>query len=88
MSKIKVSNGDVIGVACQQSDLPMVQFLLNNEPLFGDSINRFKGQVHPAIYIPPQSDNLSAKIVFDEKDFSKAPPSSKFSAVMVARGLV
>jgi hypothetical protein len=29
MSKIAVSNGDVIGVAVQQSDLPMIQLLID-----------------------------------------------------------
>jgi len=87
MTKIKVSNGDVVGVAVQQSDLPMVQFLLNNDPLFGDSINRFKGQVYPAIYLP-ENEGLSLKFVFSEKEFKKQPPSSRFVAVMVARGLV
>ena len=91
MTKIKVSNGDVVGVAIQQSDLPMVQFLLNDDPLFGDSINRFKGQVYPSIYLPENNHNegsLSLRFVFSEKEFKRQPPSSRFVPVMVARGLV
>lgn len=88
MTKIKVSNGDVVGVAVQQSDLPMVQFTLNDDPLFGDSINRFKGQVYPAIYLPEGNEGLSLTFVFSEKDFKKSPPGSRFLPVMVARGLV
>ena len=89
MTKIKVSNGDVVGVAVQQSDLPMVQFLLNDDPLFGDSINRFKGQVYPAVYLPEgNNEGVSLKFVFSEKEFKKSPPSSRFYPVMVARGLV
>ena len=88
MSKIKVSNGDVVGVAVQQSDLPMVQFLVNDEPLFGDSINRFKGQVFPAVSLPEGNEGVSLKFVFNEKEFKKSPPSSRFYPVMVARGLV
>ncbi|KAK1743646.1 SPRY domain-containing protein [Skeletonema marinoi] len=36
-------HNDVIGVAVQQSDLPMIQFLLNGEPLPECTINRFRG---------------------------------------------
>jgi hypothetical protein len=46
-------HGDVIGVAVQQSDLPMIQILLNGEPLAECTINRFRGTVYPAIYVPP-----------------------------------
>mmetsp|Transcript_33988 Transcript_33988/g.71503 ORF Transcript_33988/g.71503 Transcript_33988/m.71503 type:complete len:233 (-) Transcript_33988:2802-3500(-) len=40
-------HGDVIGVAVQQSDLPMIQMLLNGEPLMECTINRFRGTVYP-----------------------------------------
>jgi hypothetical protein len=46
-------HGDVIGVAVQQSDLPMIQILHNGEPLPYCTISRFRGTVYPAIYIPP-----------------------------------
>ena len=38
--------GDVVGVAEQQSDLPMVQFLVNGEPMHHKAINRFRGMYH------------------------------------------
>ena len=97
MSQIKVTDGDVVGVAVQQSDLPMVQILLNDVVLFDKSINRFRGTVHPAIYLPHDNDNegthshsslLSLRLVFNERDFKGSPPSPKFAPVMVARGLV
>ena len=46
-------HGDVVGVAVQQSDLPMIQILLNGEPLAECTINRFRGTVYPSIYVPP-----------------------------------
>jgi hypothetical protein len=87
MSKIKVANGDVVGILVQQSDLPMVQFLLNGEPLDDRSINRFRGTVYPAVFLP-ENEGLSLRLVFTETDFKKSPPSSRFCPVMVARGLV
>jgi len=88
MRKIRVCNGDVVGVALQQSDLPMVQVLLNDVVLFDKSINRFKGTVYPAIYLPENEGQLSVRLVFSEKDFKKSPPSSRFFPVMVARGMI
>ena len=49
----RLRHGDVIGVAVQQSDLPMIQILHNGEPLPDCTITRFRGTVYPAIYIPP-----------------------------------
>lgn len=46
-------HGDVVGVAVQQCDLPMIQILVNGEPMTQCTINRFRGVVYPAIYIPP-----------------------------------
>ena len=87
MSKIKVNKGDTIGVAVQQSDLPMIQFMLNGEQLDENSISRFRGTVYPSVLLP-ENDGLSLQFAFKENDFKKAPPSSRFSPIMVARGLV
>lgn len=88
MSKIEVANGDVVGVMVQQSDLPMVQFLLNGEVQHDRSINRFRGAVYPSVFLPSESAELSLRLVFNEKEFKQSPPSSRFCPVMVARGLV
>eukprot|EP00586_Coscinodiscus_wailesii_P023505 CAMPEP_0172520356 /NCGR_PEP_ID=MMETSP1066-20121228/291957_1 /TAXON_ID=671091 /ORGANISM="Coscinodiscus wailesii, Strain CCMP2513" /LENGTH=186 /DNA_ID=CAMNT_0013303099 /DNA_START=438 /DNA_END=995 /DNA_ORIENTATION=- len=45
-----LKSGDVIGVALQHSDLPMVQFLHNGEPLHHLAINRFRGAVFPSVW--------------------------------------
>lgn len=88
MSKIKVSRGDTVGVAVQQSDLPMIQFTLNGEELHEKSINRFRGAVYPAVFLPSENEGLSMQFVFRETDFRESPPNSRFVPIMVARGLV
>ncbi len=90
MRKIIVSNEDTVGVAVQQSDLPMVQFLLNGKPLHELAINRFRGTVYPSIYLPPESIDrgLKATIVLNEKDFQQLSPHARFGPVMLARGLI
>jgi hypothetical protein len=88
MCTIKVTNKDVIGVCVLQSDLPMLQFYLNGEQLHDKSINRFRGSVYPAVYLPADNEGLSLRLVFRENSFLKSPPSSRFCPVMVARGLV
>lgn len=87
MRSIKVKNGDVIGIIVQQSDLPMVQFLLNGEPLHDLSVNRFRGAVYPAIYLP-ENDGLSVRFVFRESEFRQKSPNARFMPLMVARGIM
>jgi hypothetical protein len=87
MKKIKIKQGDVIGVAVQQCDLPMIQFMLNGEPLHDLSINRFRGSVYPAVYLP-ENESLSIRLVFDESEFQQTSPSSRIGPLMVARGLI
>ena len=76
----------------QQSDLPMLQFMLNGEQLYSTYVNRFRGVVYPAMFLPTNDDNtednFTLRIVFQESEFQKTPPSSRFIPVMVARGLV
>lgn len=86
MSHIKVAHGDVIGVAVQQSDLPMVQFLRNGTLLPECAVNRFRGAVYPAVALPEHETGLSLRFVF--RDFKQSPPGARFCPVMVARGLV
>jgi hypothetical protein len=85
MKKITVKEGDIVGVAVQQSDLPMIQFLLNGEPLHDLSIHRFRGSVYPSVYLP---EDVSIKLVFDESEFEQMSPSSRFGPLIVARGLI
>lgn len=80
-----LNDGDTVGVAVQHSDLPMVQFLLNGEPLHELAINRFRGAVFPAIYI---QEGVTATAVFDEDDFKEMSPHARFGPLIVARGII
>jgi len=87
MRKIEVKKRDTVGIAVQQSDLPMVQFLRNGEPLHDTAVNRFRGTVYPAIFLP-ENEGLSVKVVFNESDFRELSPHARFGPVIVARGLL
>ncbi|KAL7558205.1 hypothetical protein ACA910_016088 [Epithemia clementina (nom. ined.)] len=87
MRPIPVSNGNVVGIAVQQSDLPMVQFLLNGEPLHSLSVNRFRGGVYPSVYLP-ENEGLRLKLVFEESEFQQLSPHARFGPVIVARGII
>jgi len=99
----QLRDGDTIGIAVQHSDLPMVQFLLNGEPLHELAINRFRGAVYPSIHLPessgeeglgggPATNNkevgVKATVVFDENDFREMSPHSRFGPLMIARGII
>jgi hypothetical protein len=85
MKRLAVTANDVIGIAMQQSDLPMLQFTLNGAPLTDGSINRFRGNPYPAIYLP---DDNSGSVRFVFRDCQHSPPNSRFVPIMEARGLV
>lgn len=87
MRKITVSNEDTVGIAVQQSDLPMVQFVLNGEPLHDLAVNRFRGTVYPAIFLP-ENEGASVRLVFDERGFQQLSPHVRFGPLIVARGLI
>ena len=87
MKKIKVSKDDVVGIAVQQADLPMVQFLLNGEPLHELAVNRFRGTVFPAVYLP-ENDGLSVKLEFNESRFLQVSPHARFGPLIIARGII
>lgn len=87
MRKIPVKNGAVVGIACQQADLPMVQFLLDGEPLHTLAINRFRGTVYPSVYLP-ENEGLTAKLVFNESEFEQMSPHARFGPLIIARGII
>jgi hypothetical protein len=87
MKKVKVKNGDTAAVAVQQSDLPMVQFFLNGEPLHSLTVNRFRGTVYPSIFMP-ENEGLGVNLVFGESEFQQEPPNIRFGPLIVCRGLI
>ncbi len=90
MRRIDFENGDVVGVAVQQSDLPMVQFSLNGEPLHISAINRFQGTVYPSIYLADATaeHGVEAKLVVTEHDFKHKNLGNRFGPIIVARSIV
>ena len=85
MRPIHVFDGDTIGVAVQQSDLPMVQFLLNGEPLHELAINRFRGTVYPSVFV---REGIAGRVVFDEDSFKELSPHARFGPLIAARGII
>jgi len=85
MRSIPVEDGDIIGVAVQQSDLPMVQFLVNGEPRHDLAINRFRGAVYPSIYV---REGISATAIFVEDNWQEMSPHARFGPLIAARGII
>lgn len=87
-----IQNGDTIGIAIQQDDLPMVQFLLNGEPLHDIAINRFRGTVYPSVFLEEDNDidhdDVSVNFVWKEDDFKEMSPSVRFKPLMAAIGII
>eukprot|EP00594_Rhizosolenia_setigera_P012957 CAMPEP_0178976596 /NCGR_PEP_ID=MMETSP0789-20121207/23935_1 /TAXON_ID=3005 /ORGANISM="Rhizosolenia setigera, Strain CCMP 1694" /LENGTH=280 /DNA_ID=CAMNT_0020665729 /DNA_START=14 /DNA_END=856 /DNA_ORIENTATION=+ len=96
-----LQDGDTVGVAVQQSDLPMIQLFLNGEPLHHLAINRFRGTVYPAIYLPPSNvlldgseddggseGTFSATAVFKQDQFKELAPHARFGPLIAARGII
>ena len=89
MRRVEIQDGDVVGVAVQQSDLPMVQFFLNGEPLHEQAVNRFRGTVYPAICLPDSAaETLKVALVLAEEDFKHMSPGARFGPIIVARSIV
>ncbi len=90
MRKVEVQNGDVVGVAIQQSDLPMVQFFHNGEPLHELAVNRFRGTAYPSIFLTEaaEKEDLKASLVVAEDQFEHISPAAKFGPIIVARSIV
>ncbi len=89
-----IQNGDTIGIAVQQDDLPMIQFLLNGEPLHDIAINRFRGMVYPSVFIETDDNgdggdgDVSVKFVWREEEFNEMSPSVRFKPLMAAIGII
>lgn len=89
MKKIEIQNGDVVGVATQQSDLPMVQFTHNGEIMHDKAINRFRGTIYASVYLPfPAEKNVKVRALLEEKEFKHMSPAAKFGPIIIARSIV
>lgn len=76
--------GDVIGVAFGQAELPNLSFFLNGELLDQGTVNRIRGEVFPAVSV---SHNAKLRCVFDETNFEHAPPRTH-SAIRVTQNII
>lgn len=100
MNTVQVYNEDTIGIAVQQSDLPMIQFFRNGEPLHELAINRFRGTVYPSLYLPSLKETqgseegtnneqgVTVRLIFNESDFQEMAPGIRFGPLIVARGII
>jgi hypothetical protein len=89
MRRVEVQKGDVVGVAVQQSDLPMLQFYLNGECLHESAVNRFRGMVYPSICLPDSTaETLKVSLVLAENEFQQMSPGPRFGPLIVVRSLV
>jgi hypothetical protein len=85
MRGIFAGDGDTIGVAVQQGDLPMVQFLLNGEPMHEIAISRFRGMVFPSVHVKA---GFTVKFIWDEDEFKEMSPHVRFGPLIPERGLI
>lgn len=76
--------GDVIGVAFGQAELPNLSFFLNGELLEQGQFNRIRGEVCPAVSVTPEA---KLRCVFDEANFEHAPPRTH-SAIRVTQNII
>ena len=76
--------GDVIGVAFGQAELPNLSFFLNGELLDHGMVNRIRGEVFPAASV---SKGAKLRCVFDEANFEHAPPRTH-SALRVTQNII
>jgi len=84
-----IQNDDIIGIAMQQSDLPMLQFFHNGEPLYDIAVNRFRGVVYPSVSLPVSFEkDLKVTAVLAENQFRQLSPAPKFGPIIVARSIV
>lgn len=84
---VSFTEGDVIGVYWDQTDLPMLSFTRNGHLLAQASINRIRpsSDIYPAISIV--GDNKVA-IAFDDSSFRFPPIASKFKMIICSSSII
>mmetsp|Transcript_16923 Transcript_16923/g.25522 ORF Transcript_16923/g.25522 Transcript_16923/m.25522 type:complete len:201 (+) Transcript_16923:132-734(+) len=87
LSGVDLKEGDVIGICWDQTDLPMLSFLVNGEMNMSSSITRIRpaNDIYPAVSIDSGS---TCDLVFDGNHFKKAPQNSKFTMIVCASSLI
>ena len=83
-----LNDGDVVGVAMQQSELPMIQLYLNGE-VCDAQVSRFRGTVYPSVYVPQcDAGSISATFLYRDDQFIHGPPSEGFETLIAERSLM
>lgn len=83
-----LNDGDVVGVAVQQSEIPMIQLYLNGEIQYEGQISRFRGTVFPSVYLSPGGAAISAIFLYREDQFIHGPPISGLEPLIAERSLM
>ena len=83
-----LKDGDVVGVAMQQSEIPMIQLYLNGECQYDSKVPKFRGTVFPSIYIPQSETTISAAFLYREDQFIHGPPSQGYECLIAERSLM
>jgi hypothetical protein len=84
---VTLKENDIVGIYWDQTDLPMLTFSLNGEPLLDAAIIRIRpsNDVYPAVSV---ANGASCDFIFDGKYFSFPPKSSKFKMIVCATSLI
>jgi len=77
-----LNEGDVVGVAVQQSDIPMIRIFLNGEESSA-SVSKFRGTCFPAVYLP----GAGVTFLYREDQFIHGRPSG-WDPLIAERSLV
>uniref|UniRef100_A0A7S1WHN3 SPRY domain-containing protein n=1 Tax=Alexandrium catenella TaxID=2925 RepID=A0A7S1WHN3_ALECA len=67
----ELKEGDVIGVAFGQGDIPNLRFFHNGAPLDDATVARVRGEAHPAVSV---GGGTVLTMVFDPSGFAHTPP--------------
>jgi len=96
----EVKSGDVLGVAVNFDDIPMMRHYENGGPVPVFDFSKVRGELYPVLGVnakkgcPPvmgdegASGEIVVRFVFDEKEFKKRPKLVKFGGLMKTRGLI
>ena len=80
----KLAEGDVVGVAFTQCDLPNLSFTKNGEPTRESDVKKIGGMVYPVVSVGGEA---VIRVVFAPESFANAPPPGA-KPLMVVRSIL
>lgn len=81
----QLKRGDVVGVAVQLSDFPMISFYLNGSRLSGCDVQRFQGTVFPAVSV---SNGAVLTVHFPSSAWVHRPPTASFQPLLRSQDMI